>query len=48
MNSAVKTYKGYEIHPLVYPRRPTNGQTSRNADAGYDASVRICRVGRRG
>lgn len=45
MNSVVKTYKGYEIHPLVYPRRPADGQTSRNPDAGYDASVRICRVG---
>jgi hypothetical protein len=44
MNPAVKTYKGYEIHPLVYPRRPS-GVTSRHADAGYDASVRICRVG---
>ncbi|HZZ05785.1 hypothetical protein [Paraburkholderia sp.] len=45
MNSVVKTYKGYEIHPLVYPRRPADGQTTRNPDAGYDASVRICRVG---
>jgi hypothetical protein len=45
MNSAVKTYKGYEIHPLVYPRRPTTAQTNRDPGAGYDASVRICRVG---
>jgi len=27
MNSVVKTYKGYEIHPLVYPRRPADGTT---------------------
>jgi hypothetical protein len=45
MNSVVRTYKGYEIHPLVYPRRPADGQASRNPGAGYDASVRICRVG---
>ncbi|MEX3894315.1 hypothetical protein [Paraburkholderia sp. BR10954] len=45
MNSAVKTYKGYEIHPLVYPRRPPGAQATRNPGAGYDASVRICRVG---
>lgn len=45
MTSAVKTYKGFEIHPLVYPRRPPGALPTRNADAGYDASVRICRVG---
>ncbi|MBN3807254.1 hypothetical protein GXB81_30080 [Paraburkholderia sp. Ac-20336] len=45
MNPAVKTYKGYEIHPLVYPHRPAGAQTSRDPGAGYDASVRICRVG---
>ncbi|MDE1181600.1 hypothetical protein [Paraburkholderia sp.] len=45
MIPVVKTYKGFEIHPLVYPRRPADGTTGRNADAGYDASVRICRVG---
>lgn len=42
----IKTYKGYEIHPLIYPRRTANGVPSRNSiDSGYDASVRICRVG---
>lgn len=45
MTSVVKTYKGYEIHPLVYPRRSSTGATSRSTDAGYEASVRICRVG---
>ncbi|MEQ5842492.1 hypothetical protein BWP39_23310 [Paraburkholderia acidicola] len=45
MTQAVKTYKGYEIHPLIYPRRPADGQPSRRPDAGYEASVRICRVG---
>jgi hypothetical protein len=45
MTQAVKTYKGFEIHPLVYPHRSGNSQTSRNPDAGYEASVRICRVG---
>jgi hypothetical protein len=46
MTQGVKTYKGYEIHPLVYPRRTASGVTHRNSiDSGYDASVRICRVG---
>jgi hypothetical protein len=44
MNSVVKTYKGFEIHPLVYPRRPAGAPTGRD-EAGFDASVRICRVG---
>ncbi len=39
MNQVVRTYKGFEIHPLVYPRRPADGQTNRNPDAGYEASV---------
>ena len=30
MNSVVKTYKGYEIHPLVYPRRPAGAQKIQN------------------
>lgn len=43
---SIKTYKGYEIHPLIYPRRTANGVAHRNSiDSGYDASVRICRVG---
>ena len=43
---AVKTYKGYEIHPLIYPRRTASGVPHRNSiDSVYDASVRICRVG---
>ncbi|MEI5997488.1 hypothetical protein H3V53_09770 [Paraburkholderia bengalensis] len=46
MTQGIKTYKGYEIHPLVYPRRTSSGVTHRNSlDSGYDASVRICRVG---
>ena len=45
MTQAVRTYKGFEIHPLVYPRRHSDEHTRRNPDAGYEASVRICRVG---
>ncbi len=45
MTQAVRTYKGFEIHPLVYPRRAGDEQVRRNPDAGYEASVRICRVG---
>jgi hypothetical protein len=43
---AVKTYKGFEIHPLIYPRRDSIAAAPRHqTDVGYDASVRICRVG---
>jgi hypothetical protein len=39
-----KTYKGYEIHPLIYPRGAGNGVAVRAADNGYEASVRIRRA----
>ncbi|HEY3599251.1 MAG TPA: hypothetical protein VGL08_17275 [Paraburkholderia sp.] len=46
MIQAVKTYKGFEIHPLIYPHRAAGGPATRHSlDAGYQASVRICRVG---
>lgn len=46
----LKTYKGYEIHPLIYPRGARDGGAAvRAADTGYEASVRIRRAaGRRG
>jgi hypothetical protein len=40
----LKTYKGYEIHPLIYPRGARQGAAVRAADTGYEASVRICRA----
>jgi len=40
----VKTYKGYEIHPLIYPRGARDGVSVRAADAGYEASVKIRRA----
>jgi hypothetical protein len=39
-----KTYKGYEIHPLIYPRGAREGKSVRAADTGYEASVRIRRA----
>ena len=44
MKETVKTYKGYEIHPLIYPRGARDGIAVRAADAGYEASVRIRRA----
>ena len=44
MKDTVKTYKGYEIHPLIYPRGARDGVAVRAADAGYEASVRIRRA----
>src|SRR5471032_8593 len=41
----LKTYKGYEIHPLIYPRGARDGGAAvRAADTGYEASVRIRRA----
>jgi hypothetical protein len=44
MKDTIKTYKGYEIHPLIYPRGARDGVAVRAADAGYEASVRIRRA----
>jgi|ERR1700677_2116389 hypothetical protein len=44
MKESVKTYKGYEIYPLIYPRGARDGVAVRAADAGYEASVRIRRA----
>ncbi len=46
MTQAVKTYKGFEIHPIIYPRRAAGDAANRRSfDVDYEASVRICRVG---
>lgn len=40
---AVKSllYRGLEIYPLVFPRRPTVFGRAHNYDDGFDAAVRI-------
>jgi hypothetical protein len=41
MTAAFRVYRGLEIHPLVYPHRPTAPGSGHNYDEGFDAAVRI-------
>ncbi len=36
-------YKGYELHPLVFPRKFSRFDGHSRYDEGYDIAVRICR-----
>lgn len=45
MNDTVRTYRGLEIHPLVYPHTPRGATGSYDYAAGFDAAVKICRRG---
>ena len=35
-------YRGFEIHPLIYPHVPAPNGSTRHYDAGADAAVKIC------
>jgi hypothetical protein len=39
------TYKGFEIHPLVFVRKHEPFTKKSDWEQGYDISVRICRPG---
>jgi hypothetical protein len=43
MNEIIRSYRGLEIRPLVYPHTPRGKVGSYDYDAGFDASVKICR-----
>lgn len=45
MSDTVRSYRGLEIYPLVYPHKPRGLDGSLHYDAGFDASVRISRRG---
>lgn len=45
MNNIIRSYRGLEIYPLVYPHRPRDADGARHYDAGFDAAVKICRRG---
>jgi hypothetical protein len=45
MNNTVRSYRGLEIYPLVYPHQPRSADGARHYDAGFDAAVKICRRG---
>lgn len=39
---SIHTYRGFEIHPLIYPHLLAESGRSHNYEAGFDAAVRIC------
>lgn len=39
---SIHTYRGFEIHPLIYPHQIAQDGRSHNYEAGFDAAVRIC------
>ena len=45
MSNTIRSYRGLEIYPLVYPHQPRGLDGARHYDAGFDAAVRICRRG---
>jgi hypothetical protein len=45
MSNTIRSYRGLEIYPLVYPHQPSGLDGVRHYESGFDASVRICRRG---
>lgn len=45
MSEHVRTCRGLEIYPVVYPHIPRGAVGSYDYGAGFDAAVRICRRG---
>lgn len=45
MNNTIRSYRGLEIYPLVYPHQPRGIDGARHYESGFDASVKICRRG---
>jgi hypothetical protein len=45
MDDIIRSYRGLEIYPLVYPHTPRGEVGSYHYDAGFDAAVKICRRG---
>jgi hypothetical protein len=41
MTVKFRLYRGLEIYPLVFPRRPTLSGRAHDYDEGFDAAVRI-------
>ncbi len=35
-------YRGFEIHPLIYPHSQTTAGSGRRYEDGFDAAVKIC------
>ncbi|WP_206951443.1 hypothetical protein [Trinickia acidisoli] len=39
---SIHIYRGFEIHPLIYPHNRAEDGRAHNYEAGFDAAVRIC------
>jgi len=45
MDNIIRSYRGLEIYPLVYPHQPRSADGTHHYDEGFDAAVKICRRG---
>lgn len=43
MNDTIRSYRGFDIFPLIYSHLPRRPDGSRHHGTGFDASVKICR-----
>lgn len=43
MNDIIRSYRGFDIYPLIYSHQPRRADGSRDTAGGFDASVKICR-----
>ncbi|RQT87508.1 hypothetical protein [Burkholderia cepacia] len=39
---SMRTYRGFEIYPLIYPHFHTGSGRAHNYEAGFDAAVKVC------
>jgi len=42
---SMRTYRGFEIYPLIYPHFHAGAGRTHNYEAGFDAAVKVCRRG---
>jgi hypothetical protein len=43
MNDTTRSYRGFDIYPLIYSHTPRRPDGSRATSSGFDASVKIAR-----
>lgn len=43
MNDTIRSYRGFDIYPLIYSHVPRRPDGSRSHSTGFDASVKICK-----
>lgn len=43
MDDTIRSYRGFDIYPLIYSHQPRRPDGSRDHGTGFDASVKITR-----